>query len=82
MIFEIDFNNPKDTNYSHQFFEDIGCTCTIINPHTCIYKIELEKMGDLEALMLKINRMLLLCDYGYSAIIDWDYPTIHLDKDL
>ena len=45
------------------------------------YKIEIPTFDDLEALLLKVNKMLLGKDFGYSALISFDNPTIFLDKE-
>lgn len=81
MIFEIDFNNPKDESNIREFYQAIGAEWECIDGIYGCYKIDIPTFEDLEALLLKINKMLLGKDYGYAALIDFDNPTLYLDKE-
>ena len=79
MKFEIGFNR-KDGNDKKSFYDFIGAS-PISKGDYEYYEIEINTFEELEALMKKINIKLLGVDYGYSAIIDFDPPTLFLDKE-
>ena len=80
MLYEIDFNRQTD----EQTLQSIGAKLYPIPYATKhgpfeVYKIEIDKMEELEPILEKVKQ--IKGEY-YSAVVDFDPPTIYLDNKI
>jgi hypothetical protein len=74
MKFEINFNTETRDGVLAQLGNYIE------QEEFSYYEVELNTFEELENLVIKLNQLMFKRDFGYSALISFDPPTIYFDK--